>query len=216
MKDISKRLSRKLASILSVDEAIISPKLKALQWLGLNDLVQWLSVLINTIDNLYIQNQILKQQTMMNEELYQRKFHNEFHEGCTPTVINEAYFYGPIYTGTKREACPTRDVELVNAAIRKLIADSILTQGKQWYAIYRVLTQHLNYPTDMKAFCNCIEQQMTDLPVPCVYENWRKAANEYPKLAHNVDLWDENAAVGSKEEAMVRVAIHMKRNLRIM
>lgn len=141
------------------------------------------------------------------EEHYQSKFHNEFHEGSNPTVINEATFNAPIYIGVKRGDVPPKSVEDINTAIRKLIADGTLTEDKQWYAIYKVLSAHLSYPTDKKAFCEQIKlHKLDDISVPCNYDNWRKAQNDYAKLPANVDLWNEDNATGTKEKAMIKVA----------
>lgn len=214
-QDIVAALSVSIADTLMLDEEVVERKCFAMGCLGMSDVLQWFMMLINVNTKLERKYQALKEKMEQNckmnekkmEEHYQSKFHNEFHEGSNPTVINEATFNAPIYIGVKRGDVPPKSVEDINTAIRKLIADGTLTESKQWYAIYKVLTAHLSYPTDKKAFCEqMMLHKLDDISIPCIYENWRKAQNDYAKLPANVDFWDEDNATSTKEKAMIKVA----------
>lgn len=90
----------------------------------------------------------------------------------------------------------------VKKAVESIDAEGTLTEDRQWFAIYKVLTQYCGYPTNMSLFCkNIAALQMTPLNHPCVYDNWRRVGHSVPHLPQNVDLWPNNKEEHSQLES---------------
>lgn len=96
----------------------------------------------------------------------------------------------------------TPSEERVKKAIETLDAEGTITEDRQWFAIYKVLTQYCGYPTNMSLFCKNIEVlKLKPLNHPCKYDNWRRIGRVTPHLARNVDLWKNNKEEHSSLEA---------------
>ena len=91
----------------------------------------------------------------------------------------------------------------VRPALEQLFSEGVVTEAKQWYAIYCVLSQCAGMPKDMPRFCQEIAAMELDLTPACVYNNWRRMQNELPFLPKNVKMWNTNDAkvnTNDKEE----------------
>lgn len=111
-----------------------------------------------------------------------------------------------------------------NDTIRQLMSELLATrdeQGKplfsdrrQWYAVYRVLKEVRNYPSQMSDFC----QRMRDMgmdraQVPCVYDSFRKVANDLPKLTAPVSLWPDYGHLSYSYEQQCKVSAFLLQKL---
>lgn len=88
---------------------------------------------------------------------------------------------------------PPVSIENVKNALIRLFNENIISNGKHWYAIYRVLNKYCGYPEKMTEFCHAIQNlDMEEMPYPCVYRNWRNVGAELRNiLPQNLDLWND-------------------------
>lgn len=99
-------------------------------------------------------------------------------------VENHYHFDGQSSISSSEQ--PTQ--QRVRKALTQLFDEGAVTEGKQWYAIYRVLADKEGFPSSKPEFCRAIENlQLGNLNPPCIYDNWRKVIST--RLKTNVDLW---------------------------
>lgn len=66
----------------------------------------------------------------------------------------------------------------------------IFTDKGQWYAIYKVLTEHHGYPSNMRQFCDIMNNWgMNEVFPACSYNSVRKIPNQVANAALKVSLW---------------------------
>lgn len=92
--------------------------------------------------------------------------------------------------------------------------EPIFGERRQWYAVYRVLKEVRSYPSQMSEFCQRMRDMGMDrVPVPCVYDSFRKAATDLPKLKVPVTLWQDYANISAAYEQQCKVADFLLRKL---
>lgn len=101
--------------------------------------------------------------------------------------------------GRENETPLTASDKDIKAAIEELLdatdekGEFVFKNKKQWWAVYRVLTEFCNYPIKKTAF----ESKMKELGVAKVdgdrdltYESLKKASNEVSKMSCSPDSWN--------------------------
>lgn len=135
-----------------------------------------------------------------------------FHENANCTIINGAQYHAPVtIVSGQAKNLPTSS-DNIKQAIEQLEKDEILTNGKQWWAIYRVLVAKCNYPQNKSDFCKVIEKLNINVKIKCVYDNWRNV--QVSHLVGNVDTWEALADnLTATEQSQLRVAVALMRML---
>ena len=79
-------------------------------------------------------------------------------------------------------------------AIRQICG--CFTIGSQWVAVYRVLVDFYDYPSDMPAFCSKIDILMKEvnLSFPCDYQSIKKSLASCAILQKHYSKWQEYVA----------------------
>ena len=135
-----------------------------------------------------------------------------FHENANCTIINGAEYHAPVTIVSGQAKNLPKSSENIKQAIEQLEKDAILTNGKQWWAIYRVLVNKYNYPQNKSDFCEVIEKLNINVETKCVYDNWRNVQVNH--LAANVDTWEALADnLSPMEQGFLRVAVALMRIL---
>ena len=135
-----------------------------------------------------------------------------FHENANCTIINGAEYHAPVTIVSGQAKNLPKSSENIKQAIEQLEKDEILTNGKQWWAIYRVLVNKYNYPQNKSDFCKVIEKLNINVETKCVYDNWRNVQVNH--LAANVDTWEALADnLSPMEQGFLRVAVALMRIL---
>ena len=135
-----------------------------------------------------------------------------FHENANCTIINGAEYHAPVTIVSGQAKNLPKSSENIKQAIEQLEKDEILTNGKQWWAIYRVLVNKYNYPQNKRDFCKVIEKLNINVETKCVYDNWRNVQVNH--LAANVDTWEALADnLSPMEQGFLRVAVALMRIL---
>ena len=66
----------------------------------------------------------------------------------------------------------------------------LFTQNNQWYAVFKVLSELYDYPSNMKDFCRVMtDWGMGEATPPCKYDSIKKASAEVTQLSCKVSLW---------------------------
>jgi len=124
-------------------------------------------------------------------------------EGATMTNCTQNFIWGNktvnVYGNGKQKSDESQDEvkELLKALLEaKTEKDGktvlLMSSQEQWYAVYRVLNEKLNYPAKMTDFRLAIVKLGMDKGrVPCVYDSLKAASKKVPKLACNVELWQQ-------------------------
>ena len=142
---------------------------------------------------------------MMKEKEQQNEMPNfrGMFEGATMTNCTQNFIWGNktvnVYGDDKQKA--DKGQEEVKELLQSLLDAETEKDGKQvllmssqeqWYAVYRVLNEKLNYPAKMTDFRLAIVKLGMDKGrVPCVYESLKAASKKVPKLACSVELWQQ-------------------------
>ena len=135
-----------------------------------------------------------------------------FHENANCTIINGAEYHAPVTIVSGQAKNLPKSSENIKQAIEQLEKDEILTNGKQWWAIYRVLVNKCSYPQNKSDFCKVIEKLNINVKTKCVYDNWRNVQVNH--LAANVDTWEALADnLSPMEQGFLRVAVALMRIL---
>lgn len=86
----------------------------------------------------------------------------------------------------------------------------IFTDKGQWYAIYKVLTEHHGYPSNKREFCDImINWGMNEVSPACSYHSVRKIPNQVANAALKVNLWPnylDKAEEKFKKQIVVAIA----------
>lgn len=103
-----------------------------------------------------------------------------------------------IYNGSK-DAPLTKSDKDIKAAIEELLAakddndEPLFKNKKQWWAVYRVLKEHCNYPSHMNSFI----AKMNELGFSEIdegrrpsYESIKKVAGDVPLMAATTTTWN--------------------------
>ena len=84
----------------------------------------------------------------------------------------------------------------VKQALEKLLrttnaeGEKVFVLQNQWYAVFRVLSELCDYPTNMKDFCRVMtDMGMGEVTPPCKYESIKKVPAEITQLACKTSLW---------------------------
>lgn len=90
--------------------------------------------------------------------------------------------------------------------------DYLMTERSQWFAVYRVMNEKLNYPKRMTDFCRRIEMLCrAEERVPCVYASIKKASTESVGLTVSVDIWDDYDKISERYHKQCIVADYLLR-----
>lgn len=93
-------------------------------------------------------------------------------------------------------------VEDGDGTVRPLFSDK-----SQWYAVYRVLTEHCGYPSKMTDFVRLVEERgYSQQSPPCNYDSLKKAPQTCARLSCRTDLWQQFGDCGVTYLKQCRVA----------
>ena len=83
-----------------------------------------------------------------------------------------------------------KDAILTLLTITDEKGNRIFTDKGQWYAIYKVLTEHHGYPSNKREFCDImINWGMNEVSPACSYNSVRKIPNQVVNAVLKVNLW---------------------------
>lgn len=83
-----------------------------------------------------------------------------------------------------------KDAILTLLTITDENGNRIFTDKGQWYAIYKVLTEHHGYPSNKREFCDImINWGMNEVSPACSYNSVRKIPSQVRNAALKVNLW---------------------------
>lgn len=117
-----------------------------------------------------------------------------------------------VFGETNVEKQSTAD-NAVKEAIEKLMeevdesGERLFSDKGQWYAVYRVLSEKFNYPTNMSEFCRLFEDE--SYPVSCIYSSLTDRQKKLPKLACKVELWQQYAMISDAYRKQCDVAVSL-------
>ena len=110
-----------------------------------------------------------------------------------PQILNVA---GTGVARAGENAGTARSTEKEIAAIKATLTatdpdgNRIFTDNGQWYAVYKVMSELKNYPSDMKAFCDIMTNYgMDKADPPCRYESVKKIPQNVNMPSTKVSLW---------------------------
>lgn len=107
------------------------------------------------------------------------------------------------------------EVKIKDALIETLEATDengkkIFTEKRQWYAVYRVLSDYCGYPKNMKEFADLMCNLDLDDNYPeCIYNAFRRVPTETTKLGNKLALW-HNYRNSADERTRRQIAVAMK------
>lgn len=131
-----------------------------------------------------------------------------FHENSNCIVMNDPQFHQAVTfnAGQTKGLPPTS--QKVKEAIETLEKEGILTDDKQWWAIYRVLTMsQFGYPTSKPEFCKVIENMQPEVAHKCNYTNWRSVNVHH--LVPAPDKWECIENLSETESKQKKVGLRL-------
>ena len=93
----------------------------------------------------------------------------------------------------------------------------LMKEQVQWYAVYKVLSEKLGYPSMMTEFVRSMEQLGMDRVSPCIsFESIKKVPRTIDPLMKSVDCWPEYLCkAGGAVQKQILVAVKLLSLLRI-
>lgn len=91
----------------------------------------------------------------------------------------------------------------------------IFTEKGQWYAVYRVLSEQMGYPKEMRDFCNAMTGMGMDKVCPAIsYESIKKIPQNVHLPSSKVTLWSTYLArADEKMRKQIVVAMELMKRL---
>lgn len=132
---------------------------------------------------------------------------NHFAEGSVTmqagsTMNGDVYITGPIYQGVPPQSVSSGGEvsdgmdERIRLAIEALYdckdedGKNIFCEKSQWYAVYRVLKEYMNYPEKMSDFVNLInERRWAEREPRCTYTAMKEASKKSLLLTKSCNMW---------------------------
>lgn len=145
-----------------------------------------------------------------------------FEAGSNPTIISGNTFNAPatfMAGNLQAESMPNPDIKQLlddlSAYVDEVTGLPVFTDTMQWYAVYRVLSEHCNYPKNLSVFCRMMaEQLLTAGCPPCKYNTIRCVPNRLEKLAVSTNLWQHYAKTSDAYAKQCAVADFLLRRIR--
>lgn len=148
-----------------------------------------------------------------------------FEQGSNNTIINGGTFNGPIYTSPS-DACGTPSTAINEEEVLMLLDDLLemkngngsylMTDKKQWYAVFRVLSEFCNYPAKMSDFCRTMKRMnMHEARVPCVYSSLKDASRGLLQLTCKTTLWQQFRDISDAYQKQCDVASFLLEKLNV-
>ena len=107
-------------------------------------------------------------------------------------VENHVHYAQPADEGGALE----KSEQEVREALEKLLAATdkdgkrLFVEQTQWYAVYRVLSEHCGYPKAMSDFArNMTNMGMKEADPPCHYESLRRVPRDVANVQQKLALW---------------------------
>lgn len=117
---------------------------------------------------------------------------------------------------------PVGDKEVLEALCSLLEATDeqgrpLFTEKGQWYAVYRVLSEQMGYPKEMRDFCNAMIGMGMDKVCPAVsYESIKKIPQNVHLPSAKVALWSTYLSrADEKTRKQIVVAMELMKRLKL-
>ena len=145
----------------------------------------------------------------MADETYQSKYQMNFAKDANCVIINDPVFSGPVTFN----AGDIKNVPMANEKIKGIIdglfAEGTASNGNQWFAIRRVLSDKNIAPKKLADFLSYIDSLQLEHALPFDNENVKKVGQRCTRLAVDVTAWSALKEPSDAEKSQIIVATKM-------